>query len=153
MMRDPRGSIDCTFEHRPRIGMVDHFVPSCVCIRTRFEQCTGGADKCIRAGGIETQITRKAEVCQRIPIFWSAFCGGAGPVARQKFTHTGFIGQNRRDVDIGPGHAWIAGKDQFRLFERSRAMRMMARNAGGANESRDWILERHMVLSSCELWW
>ena len=75
------GTVHDALELRWLAGIVIGLVPTGVGACPGVEERLGGANESRRAGGVEAEIAREAEVCEGVPAVRATFCGGARGIA------------------------------------------------------------------------
>ena len=130
MLGDSSRAVDRGFEDGPRIRMIDHFDPTGVCTRAGIEQGAGCANKGIGPCAIDPEVSREAEMRERVPAAGSAFRTGAGGVAGKNCVHSIFIRDDGGGVDVARRDMRVPGEDQLRFVDRSRTVRVAGRYGG-----------------------
>ena len=141
VLREAGGAVDDGLEGGTRIGVVDHLVPAGVGAGSGVEQSTGGVNEGWRAGRVEPEVAREAEVSQSVPVVRAPGAGRVVGILDEEFFDGGFVGEDGGGVDVRGGDVRVAVEDELGVFEGARGVRVVARNARGFDEGGDGIGE------------
>lgn len=138
---DAGGGIEDGLGNFSRRIFIEGFRPAGVRAGTGVEQSASREDEGVGAGWVEAEITREAEVGDRVPVMRSAVSGGERGITGEEGADGGLIGEDRCRVNAGGGDMGIAGEDELRVLEPAGAVPAVTGDAGEFDEGVDGVSE------------